>query len=430
MGLQNKSRPKAPRAPAEDVALPLKRRRPSELLFAALDRAQQSAADTEIRGLLHELQVHGEEITAQNEQLKKAQSELEQARDRYADLYDFAPIGYLSLNRASAITDVNLAGAALLGKPRMFLDPLPLLASAHPSQRAALRAFLNACWAAPNGPPQTTEIETETSPTRILRLTCRAQRSGRTARLFAAAVDVTDERRLQVDRAVALDRVKALVSRLVTVQEEERRRMARNLHDHLGQQFTALRLTIGALKDRAIDDKDFADRLERADRLAEAIDKDVDFLAWELRPPALDESGLSLALEQYLKEWSSVCGIAAEFHVTFPSEVRLPPDVDTQLYRIVQEALQNIRKHSNATTVSVLLEQRELEVVLIIEDDGRGFDVDRNRTQGGNSQRMGLMSMEERALLLGGSVQIESSPGEGTSVFVRMPLVKPSSPPD
>src|ERR671913_60978 len=107
MALRPKSRPKPPNAPEEIAPLPLKKRRPSELLFAALDRAQQSAADTKIRALLHELQVHGEEITAQNEQLKKAQAELEQARDRYADLYDFAPIGYLSLNRASAITDVN-----------------------------------------------------------------------------------------------------------------------------------------------------------------------------------------------------------------------------------------------------------------------------------------------------------------------------------
>ena len=163
MALRSRSRPKPPKPPAEPAPLPLKKRRPSELLFAALDRAQQSAADAKIRALLHELQVHGEEITAQNEQLKKAQIELEQTRDRYADLYDFAPIGYLSLNRSGAITDVNLAGAALLGHTRMFLDHLPLFAAAHPSHRAPLRAFLNGCWANPNGPPQITEIETEWS---------------------------------------------------------------------------------------------------------------------------------------------------------------------------------------------------------------------------------------------------------------------------
>jgi len=402
--------------------IPLKKRRPAEQLFALLDRAHQDSPDEKVRALLHELQVHGEEITAQNEQLKRAQAELEHARDRYAYLYDFAPTGYLSVNRRGVITNVNLAGAALLGQKRSFLDRLPLISAAHPSRRLALRKFLDACWAEPAAAPCTIEIETNHSPTKVLRLTARVQGEGQSARLFTVAVDITEERRLHLERAVGLDRVKALLNRLVSVQEEERRRMARNLHDHLGQQFTALRLTIGSLKDRAVSDLEFGQRLERADRLAEAIDKDVDFLAWELRPPALDDSGLASAVEQYLREWSAVCGIPAEFHDTLPGAGRLPAEVDTQLYRIVQEALQNVRKHSNATSVSVLMEQREAEVILIIEDDGRGFDIDRQQSAKRVPPGMGLLSMNERASLVGGSVQLESSPGKGTSVFVRVPL--------
>jgi signal transduction histidine kinase len=412
------------RTRAEDPQPPLKKRRPAELLFAALDRAQDSAAHVRVRELLHELAVHGEEITAQNEQLKKAQSDLEQARDRYADLYDFAPIGYLSLNRGGSITDVNLAGAALLGQRRLLLSKLPLFAAVHVSYRAPLRAFLKSCWDKPEAPAQLIEIETKSTPSRILRLTCRAQKSGGTARLFTAVVDVTDERRLAIERAVALDRVKALLNRLVTVQEEERRRMARNLHDHLGQQFTALRLTIGSLRDRTIPEPEFAARLERADRLSEAIDKDVDFLAWELRPPALDESGLNAALDQYLREWSAATGIPSELHISAAANMRLRPELDIQVYRIVQEALQNVRKHSNATSVSVLIEQRDEEFVLIVEDDGQGFDAEHVIGRRGELNAMGLISMEERAALLGGSVQIESTPGEGTSVFVRIPITE------
>jgi signal transduction histidine kinase len=410
-----------------DAQPPLKKRRPSELLFAALDRAQDRAADVRVRELLHELAVHGEEITAQNEQLKRAQSDLEQARDRYADLYDFAPIGYLSLNRGGSITDVNLAGAALLGQRRLLLSKLPLFAAVHSSHRAPLRKFLKDCWDKPDAPAQHIEIETKSTPSRILRLTCRAQKSGGTARLFTAVVDVTDERRLEIERVVALDRVKALLNRLVSVQEEERRRMARNLHDHLGQQFTALRLTIGSLRDRHTTDEEFAARLERADRLSEAIDKDVDFLAWELRPPALDESGLNAALDQYLREWSTATGIPAELHISDSADVRLGADLDIQVYRIVQEALQNVRKHSNATSVSVLIEHRDREFVLIVEDDGQGFDAERVIGRRGELNAMGLISMEERAALLGGSVQIESSPGDGTSVFVRVPVAAESA---
>ena len=395
-----------------------KRRRPSDLLFAALGRAKDSSPDDRVRALLHELQVHGEEITAQNEQLRKMQAELENTRDRYADLYDFAPIGYLSLNRGGVITEINLAGGALLGQTRRFLSGLPLVVATHSSHHAELRTFLKGCWAQSDGAPKSIEIETESKPSRILRLFCRAQKTGGASQLFVAVVDVTDERRLTMERAVALDRVKALLGRVVTVQEEERRRMARNLHDHLGQQFTALRLTIGSLKDRAVPDEEFARRLDQADHLAEAIDRDVDFLAWELRPPVLDESGLNAALEQYLREWTAATGIPAEFHVTYPEAARLPADLDTQLYRIVQEALQNIRKHSNATSVSVLIEHRGEEVVLIIEDDGRGFDTDQARQK--HAPGMGLSSMSERATLMGGSLEIESTPGEGTSVFVRV----------
>jgi PAS domain S-box-containing protein len=413
--------PKLPKRRVQNLA-PLKKHRAPAVLFAALDRAHQATADERVRTLLHELQVHGEEITAQNEQLKKAQAELEHTRDRYADLYDFAPIGYLSLDRYGVIIDINLAGASLIGHKRVFLAGMPLFSSIRPADRATLRTFVQECWSHPNAPAQSIEVETKTSPARILRLTCRAQKSGGEARLFTTVIEVTEERWLELERAAALDRVKALLNRLVTVQEEERRRMARNLHDHLGQQFTALRLTIASLKERHTADEEYARRIERADRLAEAIDKDVDFLAWELRPPALDESGLNAALHQYLQEWSAASGIAAEFHITFPEAVRLPPDVDTQMYRIVQEALQNVRKHSNASTVSVLIEQRDAEVLLIIEDDGRGFDADRMASPMRDGQGMGLMSMQERAALLGGSLQVESTPGEGTSVFVRVPM--------
>ena len=413
---------KQPKAAELSVVPPLKKRRPSELLFAALGRAEKTSGDAHIRELLHELQVHGEEITAQNEQLKKTQAELEHARDRYADLYDFAPIGYLSLDRAGVIVDINLAGAALLGRSRKLLDRLPLFAVAHGSHHTALRAFLKGCWAALDGPQQTTEVETQSSPSRILRLTCHVQRSDRTPLLFVAVLDVTEERRLELERAVALDRVNRLLTRLVTVQEEERRRMARNLHDHLGQQFTALRLTIGSLKDRTVAEQEFGRRIERADHLAEAIDKDVDLLVWELRPPVLDVSGLATALNEYLREWSATSGIAAEFHLTSNEVVRLRPDTETQLYRIVQEALQNVRKHSNATSVSLLMEQRENEIVLIIEDDGRGFDAEPADRKKNIAAGMGLISMEERAALMGGSLQIESRPGQGTSVFVRVPI--------
>ncbi len=387
-----------------------------------LDRAHQDSPDEKVRALLHELQVHGEEITAQNEQLKKAQAELEHARDRYADLYDFAPIGYLSVNRAGVITDVNLAGAALLGQNRSFLDRLPLMSTAHPSRRLALRKFLESCWAEPLAPPCTIEIETNQAPTRVLRLTARVQGEGNSARLFTAVVDVTEERRSQLERAVALDRVKALLDRLVTVQEDERRRIARNLHDHLGQQLTAMRLNISSLKDAERSSDDFRQRLEAIDKLAAGVDRDLDFLAWELRPAALDDVGLDAALAAFVAEWSSTQNVPAEFHGSAPGQLRLTPEIESQLYRIVQEALNNVSKHARARSVSVLLERRGDDVILIVEDDGVGFNAASATNPRRRHEGLGLISMQERAALVGGGVQVESSRGKGTTLFVRIPV--------
>jgi signal transduction histidine kinase len=402
-------------------ALPKRRRRP-EQLFAALGRAQQASADDKIGGLLHELQVHGEEITAQNEQLRKTQGELEQARDRYADLYDFAPIGYLTISRAGLITDVNLAGAALLGESRSFLHRLPVAATIDPRQRARLRTFLAACWAEPLGPAQTIELRTKDSPAKVLRLTCRSQGAGRSARLFTAFVDVTDERRLETERASALERVKALLDRLVNVQEDERRRMARNLHDHLGQQLTALRLNIGSLRDSSRSVDDLRCRVDAIDKIAAGIDRDLDFLAWELRPVALDDVGLNAALAAFVREWSSTQEVPAEFHASRLDAPRLVPDIESQLYRIVQEALNNVSKHASAKRVSVLLERREADVILIVEDDGVGFDADAVTGAAGRPGGMGLASIQERAALVGGEVQFESALAKGTTMFVRIPI--------
>ncbi|MEO7133476.1 MAG: ATP-binding protein [Vicinamibacterales bacterium] len=417
----------AKRAPAKGRVPPGKRR-PPEQLFALLDRAHQDSPDAKVRALLHELQVHGEEITAQNEQLRRAQAELEHARDRYADLYDFAPIGYLSVNRSGVITDVNLAGAALLGQSRSFLDRLPLISAAHPSRRLVLRRFLETCWAAPLS-PCTIEIETNQSPTRVLRLTARVQGDGRAARLFTAAVDVTGERRSQLERAVALERVKALLDRLVTVQEDERGRIARNLHDHLGQQLTAMRLNISSLKDAERSSEDFRRRLEAIDKLAAGVDRDLDFLAWELRPVALDDVGLDAALAAFVTEWSSTHNVPAEFHGSPPGQLRLMPEIESQLYRIVQEALNNVSKHASAKSVSVLLERRGDDVILIVEDDGVGFNAATATNPKRRHEGLGLVSMQERAALVAGGVQIESGRGKGTTLFVRIPLRTVPRPP-
>ena len=184
---------------------------------------------------------------------------------------------------------------------------------------------------------------------------------------------------------------------------------------------TALRLNLDALKTRSDATGELRERLEQADHIAERLDADVEFLAWELRPAGLDDIGLPGTLSKFLREWSDHYGIAADLHVSGLDHHRLDQDVETSLYRIAQEALNNIFKHARAARADVLLERRDTQVVLIIEDDGVGFD------PGGaaapeNDRGLGVLGMRERAALAGGTLDIESQPGQGTTIFVRVPL--------
>ncbi|HEX8847221.1 MAG TPA: CheR family methyltransferase [Pyrinomonadaceae bacterium] len=240
------------------------------------------------------------------------------------------------------------------------------------------------------------------------------------ARLEEGAEARTHELVMEVaERRNAEERVKDLLRRLVRAQELERQRISRDLHDQLGQQLTALRLNLETIKERCVEEAEITEQVTQAQVLAERLDSDVDFLAWELRPAALDEAGLAAALENFVQEWSKHFNIKADYHTARLSNIRFTPEVETSLYRITQEALNNVYKHAEASRVDVLLERREENAVLIIEDDGKGFDTE---AEVEGNRGMGLLNMRERASLIGGTVEVESAPGEGTTVFVRIPI--------
>jgi signal transduction histidine kinase len=212
-----------------------------------------------------------------------------------------------------------------------------------------------------------------------------------------------------------------LMRRIVTTQEDERRRISRELHDQLGQSLTALRLKLEGLREETRARSKLRGSINELVDIAQRLDTDVDFLAWELRPSALDDLGLVVALSNYAQEWSKHFGVRVNFHSAGLGDARLSPLVESNLYRITQEALNNVSKHAGATSVDLLLERRDDHAVLIVEDNGRGFDTYGVEAEG-VGRGMGLVGMRERASLVGGSVEIESAAGKGTTVFVRVPV--------
>jgi two-component system, chemotaxis family, CheB/CheR fusion protein len=241
----------------------------------------------------------------------------------------------------------------------------------------------------------------------------------RTADLAAANRSLDVELR---ERRQAEAEIRELLKRILTVQEDERRRIARDLHDHLGQQVAGLSLKLEALQDVAGTPAASTTVLEEARAIISRLDKELDFFTWELRPAALDDFGLVAALGTFINEWSRTFGVAADFHSTGLDDVRLSFDAETNLYRISQEALNNVHKHAAATRVGVILERRGEQVVLIIEDDGHGFEDD-EAGAGRFDSRVGLRGIRERAVLAGGRAEIETAPGKGTTIFVRVPTV-------
>ena len=209
-----------------------------------------------------------------------------------------------------------------------------------------------------------------------------------------------------------------LLHQIISAQEEERKRISRDIHDHLGQQLTALRLILSALKAQS----EPSSQLDQAYSIAERIDAEVDFLTWELRPTVLDDLGLVKALENFVNEWSRYLSIPVEFHTTGLKKMRLSPEIEINLYRIAQEALNNVSKHARANHVGVLLEKQGKSVVLIIEDDGIGFEMSEKERLYGDGKGIGMFGMKERALLVGGAMEIESTSENGTTIYVRIPI--------
>ena len=208
-----------------------------------------------------------------------------------------------------------------------------------------------------------------------------------------------------------------LLRRLVVAQEDERRRLARNFHDGLGQHLTALRLMIESLASQLPPRGAPSMRAAEALEMLVRIDQDVDFIAWELRPAALDEVGLAKVLETYVNEWSRQTGIAATFRARPAQFPRFADEIEVTVYRIAQESLNNVAKHARARSANVLLDLRRDDLLLVVEDNGIGI----HSTSGGETM-IGLRGMRERALAVGGTLELEPTPGGGTTVLACIPI--------
>lgn len=210
------------------------------------------------------------------------------------------------------------------------------------------------------------------------------------------------------------------VSGVITAQEDERKRIARELHDSTSQSLTSLLIGLRALSD-SCSEPDVRYRAEELRTVAANTLDDVHSLALQLRPSVLDDVGLPEAIKRHVADCQKRHRLNIDLAITGLDDCRLPPSIETALYRITQEALTNIIRHADAETASVFIERSDMKVLAIIDDDGCGFDPELIEQQDGH---LGLYGIRERAELLSGHLVIESEAGAGTSLYVEIPLVE------
>jgi PAS domain S-box-containing protein len=244
--------------------------------------------------------------------------------------------------------------------------------------------------------------------------------NGNIVKWFGSSVDIEDRKRVERDLNEANRQLKALSRHRVKVQEEERRHLARELHDEIGQALTAAKINLQAALEEP--DRAKAKRIHETTAILERLLGQVRQISLNLRPSILDDLGLVPALRSLLDEQGRLASVAVRFSAkNIPED--MDPEIQTTCFRIAQEAITNAVRHANAREMDVDLGREDGTFRLQVRDDGKGFDVESAQEQ---TIGLGLLGMKERAALVGGRTRITSSPGKGTTVDVTLPLTSQS----
>jgi PAS domain S-box-containing protein len=242
---------------------------------------------------------------------------------------------------------------------------------------------------------------------------------GAIAHIVVAVGDITERKQAEMELAASRERLSVLSRRLISIQETERRNLARELHDEIGQVFSAVSFKLKILQSKL--ETEAAPQLDDSIAIVDLAVQQVRDMSLDLRPSILDDFGLVSALRWYGERFAERTGVGVQ--VRLGSELPdLPYPVKNTCYRVAQEALTNVGRHARARQSWIELGREADEVALTIRDDGAGFNLAAAQGRAAQGKSLGLVNMQERAELLGGRFEIESSPGQGTTVRVRLPL--------
>ncbi len=414
--------------------------------------------------LLHELQVHQVELEMQNTELQEARDRMEAMVEKYTDLYDFAPVGYFSLDKQGRILEVNLTGSALLGveRSRLINRRLPVASASQESflvflkrvfagtgqqvcEAALIKENGSTFWASFHGifalasdaPAKwcrvaisdITSLKQMEEAQRRMEVLAEANEKLTREIIRRKAVEQTLKKSEQ-HQSILLEQsrhmqkqLRHLSHQILRAQEEERKRISRELHDEIVQTLTGINIRLANLRAGAtLNTKGLQKRITSTQRLVERSVKIVHRFARELRPSVLDDLGLIPAIHSFVKSFVARTHLHIRLKI-FAGVEKLDSAKRTVLYRVAQEALTNVARHARATHADVSIEKVSNAVRMQIKDDGKSFSVPQMLHHGKN--RLGLLGMRERVEMVGGRFNIESARGEGTTIEVEIPIRPP-----
>ncbi|HZC96061.1 MAG TPA: PAS domain S-box protein, partial [Bradyrhizobium sp.] len=369
--------------------------------------------------------VIGRDITGR----KRAEELLRASEERFRSYFELGLIGIAITLPTKGWVEVNDELLKILGYERRELFEKTWAELTHPDDLAADDAKFNRILRG--------EIDGYSMDKRFIRkdgkvvdttisTKCVRRSDGSIDYLVGLLQDITERKQAENQLKVSREQLRNLTDRLHHAREEESTRIARELHDELGQALTAIIIDLSWLEEKWFDDEgdsgrqELLEKIRSATKLARSTTNTVRRIATELRPGLLDDFGIAAAIEWQAQEFQQRTGIRCEVdaHLTHAD---LPAQLSTAVFRIFQEALTNVARHARASSVRVSLKDAGGCVCLEVKDDGRGVA----EAELADARALGVAGIRERALLLGGEARIEGSPGEGTTVSVRIPLRPP-----